>query len=187
MTLTFLHLFFDQLLTDLNLLSLVLNLHTEQCSLVNMIKSNLNKVFKQLNSLICPKNKSASHCTVPPNYSQSIQIIIGPSDGGTIISSSRRPTVLNWRLTDFISEADKGQLISKANCQVVNSSKKQTNEFIFTSMRLVFVHFLEEIKDSKKTFRNYLTFKQSQTKCDQFFFFRQPTILINFLTLNPES
>ena len=51
-----------------------------------------------------------------------------------------------------------GQLISKANCQAVNSSKKRTNEFVFTSMRRVFVRFLEEIEDSKKAFRNYLTF-----------------------------
>ena len=28
----------------------------------------------------------------------------------------------------------KGQLILKANCQVVNFSKKRTNEFIFNSM-----------------------------------------------------
>ena len=28
----------------------------------------------------------------------------------------------------------KGQLISKANCQTVNSSKKRTNEFISTTM-----------------------------------------------------
>ena len=55
--------------------------------------------------------------------------------------------------------ASKGQLISKANCQAVNSSKKRTNEFVFTSMRFVFVRFLEEIEDSKKAFRNYLTFK----------------------------
>ena len=51
----------------------------------------------------------------------------------------------------------KGQLISKANCQAMNSSKKQTNEFIFTTMRRIFVRFLEEIEDIKKTFRNYLT------------------------------
>ena len=54
----------------------------------------------------------------------------------------------------------KGQLISKANCQAVNSSKKRTNEFVFTSMRRVFVRFLEEIEDSKKAFRNYLTFNE---------------------------
>ena len=52
----------------------------------------------------------------------------------------------------------KVQLISKANCQAANSSKKRTNEFNFTTMRLVFVRFLEEIEDTKKTFRNYLTF-----------------------------
>ena len=51
-----------------------------------------------------------------------------------------------------------GQLISKAKCQAVNFSKKQTNEFVFTTMRRVFVCFLEEIEDTKKTFRNYLTF-----------------------------
>jgi primosomal protein N'' len=50
------------------------------------------------------------------------------------------------------------QLISKANCQAVNSSsKKRTNEFVFTSMRRVFAPFLEEIEDSKKAFQNYLT------------------------------
>ena len=53
----------------------------------------------------------------------------------------------------------KGQLISKANCQAVNSSKNRTNEFVFTTMRRVFVRFLEEIEDTKKTFRNYLTFR----------------------------
>ena len=53
----------------------------------------------------------------------------------------------------------KAQLILKANCQAVNSSKKRTNEFVFTSMRRVFIRFLEEIEDSKKAFRYYLTFK----------------------------
>ena len=50
----------------------------------------------------------------------------------------------------------KGQLISKAKCQNLHSSK---NEFVFTTMQRVFVCFLEEIEDTKKTFRNYLTFK----------------------------
>ena len=52
----------------------------------------------------------------------------------------------------------KGQLISKANCQEMNSSKKWTNEFVFTTMQHIFFLFLEEIEDSKKAFRNYLTF-----------------------------
>ena len=39
--------------------------------------------------------------TVSLNYSQSIKINIGPSEGGTIILSSRHPTVLYQRLTDF--------------------------------------------------------------------------------------
>ena len=45
----------------------------------------------------------------------------------------------------------------------MNSSKKWTNEFIFTTMQRVFVHFLEEIEDSKKAFRNYFTFKRKFT------------------------
>ena len=45
-----------------------------------------------------------------------------------------------------------GQLISKANCQAVNSSKKRTNEFVFTTMQRVFVRFLEEIEYTKKPF-----------------------------------
>ena len=44
----------------------------------------------------------------------------------------------------------KGQLISKANCQAEDSPKKRTNEFVFTTMRRVFVRFLEEIEDTKK-------------------------------------
>ena len=50
--------------------------------------------------------------------------------------------------------ATKGQLILKANCQAEDSSKKRTNEFVFTSMPRVFVRFLEEIDDPKKPFRN---------------------------------
>ena len=46
----------------------------------------------------------------------------------------------------------KGQLISKGNCQTVISSKKRTNEFVFTTLRRVLVRFLEEIEDTKKTF-----------------------------------
>ena len=45
----------------------------------------------------------------------------------------------------------KGQLISKANCQVVNSSKKRTNEFVFTTMRSVFV-FWKKLKTPKRHF-----------------------------------
>ena len=47
----------------------------------------------------------------------------------------------------------KGQLISQANCQAVNSSKKRTNEFVFTTMQCVFFRSLEEIEDTKKTYQ----------------------------------
>ena len=48
----------------------------------------------------------------------------------------------------------KGQLISKANLQAMNSSKIQINGFVFTTMRRFFVHFLEEIEYTKKKFLN---------------------------------
>ena len=44
----------------------------------------------------------------------------------------------------------KGQLISKGNCQANDSSKKRTNELVFTSMQRVFVRFLEESSARKK-------------------------------------
>ena len=66
-----------------------------------------------------------------------------------------------------LNKGGKGQLIWKANCQAVNFSKKRTNEFIFTTMRHVFVCFLEEMEDTKKSFRNYLTFNQAQLLLDK--------------------
>ena len=61
----------------------------------------------------------------------------------------------------------KGQLISKTNCRAKDSSKKRTNEFVFTSIRRVFVRFLEESSARKKTFRDYLTFKRYENDFDQ--------------------
>ena len=54
-----------------------------------------------------------------------------------------------WKKLGIFSLSIKGQLISKTNCQAMNSSKKQTNEFVFTNMRRFFVCFLEEIEDYK--------------------------------------
>ena len=65
---------------------------------------------------------------------------------------------------DFFFLFNKGQLISKANCQVVNSYKNRMNEFVFSSMRHVFVRFLEEIEDSKKAFQNYMTFNKTEMR-----------------------
>ena len=56
------------------------------------------------------------------------------------------------------SYSAKGQLITKANFHAVNSSKKRTNEFVFTTMQRVFVRFFLKKKTPKKTFQNYLTF-----------------------------
>ena len=48
----------------------------------------------------------------------------------------------------------KGQKNLKWFFQADVSSKKRNNKFDFTTCRLVFVHFLEESEDTKKTFRN---------------------------------
>ena len=52
----------------------------------------------------------------------------------------------------YFEDHSKGQLILKANCQALNSSKIQTNDLVVNSMGCVFFRFLEEIEDSKKTF-----------------------------------
>ena len=39
----------------------------------------------------------------------------------------------------------------------MKSSKRRMNEFVFTTMGRVFLQFLEEIEDTKKTFLNQLT------------------------------
>ena len=52
----------------------------------------------------------------------------------------------------FYIKSVKGQLISKANCHAMNSSKKRSNEFVFTTMRRVFVRFWKELKTPKKHF-----------------------------------
>ena len=57
-----------------------------------------------------------------------------------------------FELIYYTNGHPKGQLISKANCQAEDSSKKRTNEFVFTSMRRVFVRFLEESSARKKRF-----------------------------------
>ena len=62
----------------------------------------------------------------------------------------------SWKVSNYKKgeETTKGQTKSKRFFQAEVSSKKRTKEFNFTTMRLVFVRFLEEIEDSKKTFRN---------------------------------
>ena len=54
----------------------------------------------------------------------------------------------------------KGQTNSKWFFQTDVSSNKRMNKFNFTTCRLVFVHFLEESEDTKKTSRNLLTFRK---------------------------
>ena len=61
------------------------------------------------------------------------------------------PSKIQQKIGIIFAIASKGQLISKATCQAVNSSKKQTNEFIhFYYYATHFRSFLEEIEDTKK-------------------------------------
>ena len=53
----------------------------------------------------------------------------------------------------YLSQLVKGQLISKWFLVSSNSSKKRTNGFFLLLWRLVFVCFLEEIKDIKSHFK----------------------------------
>jgi hypothetical protein len=70
----------------------------------------------------------------------------------------------------------------------VDVSYKKTNERILlyyyeTSGWLVFVHFLKEIEDTKKTFRNYLTYRKGK-KC-AYFIMLQIKALIKKMSLIP--
>ena len=62
-----------------------------------------------------------------------------------------------WRKKIFYALLKVSQ-IRKDFFQAEVSSKKWTNRFDFTTCRLVFVCFLEESEDTKKTVRNQLTF-----------------------------
>ena len=76
----------------------------------------------------------------------------------------------------------KGQIMSKGLLVSSNSPKKRTNEFVFTTMKNSFVRFLGEFEDTKKSFRNYLTFNSRKfSKKSQFWTFRD---LANSIFLN---
>ena len=71
-----------------------------------------------------------------------------------ILTNQIRGEDLIWLGHVTNSVHTKGQTKLKWFFQDDVSSKKWTNEFDFTTMRLVFVHFLEKIEDTKKTFGN---------------------------------
>ena len=62
-------------------------------------------------------------------------------------------TLLKIRLPAYFGKVCKGQRNSKLFFQADVSSKKRMIKFDFTNCRLVFVHFLEESEDTKKTFQ----------------------------------
>jgi hypothetical protein len=59
----------------------------------------------------------------------------------------------------FICNRAKGQIISKGLLVSLNSPIKRTNKFAFTTTTNSLVRFLGEFEDTKKSFRNYLTFR----------------------------
>ena len=54
-------------------------------------------------------------------------------------------------------------MIFSSRCFLQKTNERILLYYYETSGRLVFVRFLEEIEDTKKTFRNYLTFKLEKT------------------------
>ena len=71
---------------------------------------------------------------------------------------SRKATKIDKIFTVNLT-VTKGQTNLKWFFQADISSEKWMNKFNFTTCRLVFVRFLEESEDTKKTFWNYLTFR----------------------------
>ena len=51
-------------------------------------------------------------------------------------------------------EVAKGQLILKAKCQAMNSSKRRRNELVFTTMQRVFGFFWKTLKTTKRHFES---------------------------------
>ena len=80
-------------------------------------------------------------------------ILYEDTDGNCLMTTAwlRRPD--DNQMTFPWTTTTKGQTNSKLFFQANVSSKKQTNKFNITTMRLIFVRFLEEIEDIKKTFR----------------------------------
>ena len=68
-----------------------------------------------------------------------------------------------WRI-NISRLITKGQIISKRLLVSSDSSRKQTNKFGFFFLTVLktnlFVRFLEEFEDTKKSFWNYLTFSE---------------------------
>ena len=77
------------------------------------------------------------------------------------ISSRKILTRRIWEIQEVCWKAVKVRQSRNDIFQAKVSSKKQTNEFYFTTMKPhvdLFSFFLEEIEDTKKTFQNELTF-----------------------------
>ena len=90
----------------------------------------------------------------------------------------------------FFSNHIKGQVISKRFLGSSISSKKRTNEFVFTAMQCVFVRFWKKLKTPKKIFRNYMTFSfrfYSITITRDVAESKVETIILNPLDLNSDA
>ena len=78
-------------------------------------------------------------------------------------------------LLTVFNQSHKGQLISKANCQAEDSSKKRTNEFVFTSIVWC-------VKN-----RNYLYSKIVLVKCSGNNFIFLPVFYLNMCFMKEQK
>ena len=140
-----------------------------------MIPKYLQPSFTSFVSIACPKKNSKGFCKIH-NLISKILLFSESKHLRETEDFNTRPLML-WNYSAWFPklyqkllwlttkkdqredwylrlETTNGQTISKWFFQADVSSKKRTNKFDFTTCRLVFVRFLEESEDTKKTFRN---------------------------------
>ena len=105
-------------------------------------------VFWGRHMLLCPEKPKANALTTFRKCSQTDYLF-------TVTLFQRNKNfffklIVKWRNCKMV----KGQTNLKLFFQADVPSKKRTNKFDFTICRLVFVRFLEESEDTKKTFQN---------------------------------
>ena len=76
-------------------------------------------------------------------------------------------------------EVAKCQLILKAKCQAMNSSKRRTNELVFTNMQCVFIRFLEE-SSARIFFFEIIWPLHSYSTAVPAYFLKEVCLLFNF-------
>ena len=120
---------------------------------LNYLFFDLPPKFKQLNIISSRVTTLYILCLfVKPNSSSNLILL-------ELLQSRYLETFVNKQPT-FVSS--KGQIISKGLLVSSNSPKEWINKFVSTTTRNSFICFFGEFEDTKKSFRNYLTFKKEQ-------------------------